>query len=113
MLADTQKQADDGLLKLETLATTINSLEKNRDANDLKAATDATKQASYASNIDFYNKLQSSITVLDTRMTAMSDLSTPKLNNALANLEKNVDEVRSTHESENILSADYASPPRR
>jgi hypothetical protein len=113
MLADTQKQADDGLLRLETLATRINSLEKNHDATDQRALTEAKKQASYASNIDFYDKLQSSITALDTRMTAMPDLSTPKLHNALSDLEKNVTEVRSTHASESMLSADYAKESRQ
>jgi hypothetical protein len=113
MLADTQKQADDGLLKLESLKKRIDSLQNSRNANDQKAVADAKKQASYDSNIDFYDKLQSSIMALDTRMTAMSDLSTPKLNNALSNLEKNVTEVRSTHASETILSADYAKESRQ
>jgi hypothetical protein len=99
--------------ELESLATTINSLQKNSDASDQKAVVDARKQASYASNIDFYDKLQSSITALDTRMTAISDLSTAKLSNALTDLEKNVSEVRSTHASEGILSADYVKDSRQ
>lgn len=113
MLADTQKQADDGLLKLESLATTIKSLEKNPHASDQKAVTDAKIQASYAANIDFYDKLQSSITALDTRMTAMADLSTPKLSTSLSDLAKNVTEVRSMHANENILGADYVKESRQ
>jgi hypothetical protein len=113
MLADTQKQADDGLLKLESLKRRIDSLQNSRDANDQIAVADAKKQASYASNMDFYDKLQSSITALDTRMTAISDLSTPKLNTALSDLEKNVTEVRSTHASETILGADYVKDSRQ
>jgi chromosome segregation ATPase len=112
MLADTQKQAD-GLLKLESLKRRIDGLQNSRDANDQKAVADARKQASYDSNIDFYDKLQSSITALDTRMTAMPDLSTPKLSTALSDLEKNVAEVRSTHASEAILGADYVRASRQ
>jgi len=113
MLADTQKQADDGLLRLETLAWTIDSLAKSHDADAQKAATDVKKQASYTSNTDFYDKLQSSIAALETRMTAMPDLSTPKLNTALADLDKNVAQVRSTHATENFLSAEYLKASRQ
>lgn len=108
MLVDTQKQADTGLIRLEILKTRIDDLEKSPNASDRKDLAEAEKQASYASNIDFYDKLQSSITTLDTRMTAMPDLSTPSLESALGQLRKNVDEVRGMHQKENILSADYA-----
>ena len=54
MLADTQKQADDGLLKLETLATTINSMQNNMiRMRKTEVVADAKKQASYASNTGF------------------------------------------------------------
>jgi hypothetical protein len=112
MLADTQKQADDGLLKLQTLAVTINALDQSKDANDQKAVATARTQASYAANLDFYDQLQASITALDTRMTAMSDLSTPGLNTALSALEKNVEGIRSTHSSEKTLGAEYAKESR-
>src|SRR5579863_6564505 len=79
LLADTQKQADQGLLKLENLAMTIEQLTQSSAADDRGALANAKAQASYASNMDFYNNLQSSLSVLDARMTAMPDLSTPKL----------------------------------
>ncbi|HXR34614.1 MAG TPA: hypothetical protein VN754_01620 [Candidatus Binataceae bacterium] len=113
MLVDTQKQADDGLLKLESLAVMIDTLGKSPNASDQKAVADARRQASYGSNMDFYNNLQSSLTTLDTRMTATPDLSTPKLNNALSNLEKNVNEVRTTHAAENTLGADYVKASKQ
>jgi hypothetical protein len=113
MLADTQKQADDGLLKLETLATIINSMQNNHDPDAQKVVADAKKQASFASNTDFYDQLQSSLSALETRMTAISDLSTPKLNTALTDLEKNVAQVRSTHATENLLGAEYVKASRQ
>lgn len=113
MLVTTQKQADDGLLNLETLATRIDVLQKSSNPDDRKALVDAEKKASYASNMDFYNNLQSSLTTLDTRMTAMPDLSTPKLTNALSALENNVGEIRSTHASQNLLSADYVKESKQ
>jgi hypothetical protein len=113
MLADTQKQADDGLLKLENLKKRIDSLQSSGSADDQKAVVQAEKQASYAANMDFYDKLQSSVSALDTRMTSSPDLSTPKLTTALEDLEKNVNEVRSIHAKQNILSADYAKDSRQ
>jgi type II secretory pathway component PulK len=94
MLADTQKQADAGLLKLETLATTIDSMQNDQDPDAKKVVADAKKQAGFASNTDFYDQLQSSISTLTTRMTAMPDLSTPKLNTALSKLDENVAAVQ-------------------
>ncbi len=113
MLADTQKQADAGLLKLETLATTIDSMQNDQDPDAKKVVADAKKQAGFASNTDFYDQLQSSIATLTTRMTAMPDLSTPKLNTALSKLDENVAAVRSQHFKSNSLSAEYAKgqPP--
>ncbi len=113
MLADTQKQADAGLLKLETLATTIDSMQNNRDPDAQKVVADAKKQASFASNTDFYDQLQSSLSALQTRMTAMPDLSTPKLNTALADLDKNVGQIRSTHATENLLGVEYVKASRQ
>jgi hypothetical protein len=46
-------------------------------------------------------------------MTANPGLSTPKLSTALSDLEKNVDLLRSTHASQNILSADFAKEGRQ
>ena len=74
---------------------------------------EAKKEASYGANIDFYDGLQSSVIALETRMTASPDLSTPKLTTALDDLEKNVNDVRSTHASENILGADYVKSSRQ
>jgi hypothetical protein len=113
MLADTQKQADTGLLKLQTLATTIGTLQNSSNSNDQKALAEAKKQASYTANADFYDQLQSSISALETRMTALSDLSTPKLNTALGDLEKNLAQVRSTHATENLLGAEYLKASRQ
>jgi len=113
MLADTQKQADAGLLKLETLATTIDGMQNTRDPDAQKVLTDAKKQASFASNSDFYDQLQSSLSALETRMTAMPDLSTPKLNTALSDLESNVSQIRSTHAKENLLGAEYVKASRQ
>lgn len=107
VLVDTQKQADDGLLKLETLSARIEGLEKSSKPSDRKALVEAKRQGSYTSNTDFYNSLESSLTTLDTRMTAIPNLSTPKLSNALSALEHNVAEIRSTHASEDILKVDY------
>lgn len=113
LLADTQKQADQGLLKLENLAMTIERLTQSSAADDRKALANAKTDASYASNMDFYNNLQSSLSVLDARMTAMPDLSTPKLADALSQLEKNASEVRTTHATQNFLSADYLKASRQ
>ncbi len=113
MLADTQKQADDGLIKLENLKKRIDALQNSANADDKRALADAKKQASYAANLDFYDKLQSSVVALETRMTASPDLSTPKLTTALNDVEKNVNEVRSTHANENILGADYVKNSRQ
>ena len=113
VLVDTQKQADDGLLKLETLAARIDSLQKRSNPNDRKALVEAKRQASYASNTDFYNSLESSLTTLDTRMTAMPNLSTPKLTNALSALERNVAEIRDVHASQDILTENYWKDARK
>ncbi len=113
MLADTQKQTDDGLLKLENLKRRIDALQNSPDSDDQKAVVEAKKEASYGANIDFYDGLQSSVIALETRMTASPDLSTPKLTTALDDLEKNVNDVRSTHASENILGADYVKSSRQ
>lgn len=107
MLVSTQKQADDGLLNLESLATRVEVLKNSRSPEDRKALAEAEKQASYASNVGFYNNLQSSLTILDARMTAMPDLSTPKLETALSELEKNISEIRHLHASQNLLSVEY------
>ncbi|HEY2107753.1 MAG TPA: hypothetical protein VGH29_18290 [Candidatus Binataceae bacterium] len=113
LVADTQKQADQGLLKLENLAMTIDRLTQSRAADDRKALADAKVRASYASNMDFYNDLQSSLCVLDARMTATPELSTAKLTNALSRLEENASEVRTAHASQNLLSADYLKASRQ
>lgn len=113
MLVDTQKQADDGLLKLENLGKQIDSLKKSANAADQKAIADAEAQASYESNIDFYSKLQSSMTVLDARMTANPDLSTPKITTSLGDLEKNIESTRQVHASQNTLGSDFAKEMRQ
>jgi hypothetical protein len=113
MLVETQKQADDGLLKLESLATTIESLGKLSDAQSKKSLEDVKSKASYISNMDFYNNLQSSITTLDARMTAMPGLSTPDVAVALSKIQANVGEVRTLHAKQNILSADYVRSARQ
>ncbi len=113
LLADTQKQADQRLLRLENLAMTIERFTESSAADDRNALADAKTQASYASNMDFYNNLQSSLSVLDARMTAMTDLSTPKLTDALSKLEKNAGEVRTTHATQNVLSTDYLKASRQ
>jgi hypothetical protein len=112
MLVDTQKQADEGLLKLENLGHQIDNLKKSPNSSDQKTVTDAEAQASYASNIDFYSKLQSSVTVLDERMTSNPDLSTQKIIPSLKALEDNIDSVRQTHASQNIVSPDFAKISR-
>jgi len=113
MLVDTQKQADDGLLKLENLGKQIDNLKKSPNASDRKAIADAETQASYASNIDFYSKLQSSMTVLDARMTSNPDLSTQKITTSLGDLEKNIESTRQVHASQNTLGPDFAKEMRQ
>jgi len=113
MLVDTQKQADDGLLKLENLGNETDSLKKSTNAADKKALTAAEAQASYASNVDFYSKLQSSMTALDDRITSNPDLSTQKIAPALKALEDNIDSVRQTHATQNELSPDFAKLTRQ
>ena len=113
LLADTQKQTDQGLMKLENLAMTIDRLAQSSTADDRKALADARDQASYSSNMDFYNNLQSSLSALDARMTATSDLSTPKIADAISRLEQNASEVRTTHAAQNLLSADYLKASRQ
>jgi hypothetical protein len=113
MLTDTQQQADDGLLKLESLATTIETKSQNSDAASKKAVDDAKQKASYAANTDFYNQLQSSLTALDARMTAIPDLSTPSMKNALSQLTNNVEEIRTLHAKQDILGAAYVRSARQ
>jgi hypothetical protein len=113
MLVDTQKQADDGLLKLENLGNQIDGLKMSHNASDQKAMAEAEAQASYASNIDFYSKLQSSMTVLDARMTSNPDLSTQKISTSLADLEKNIDATRQVHVAENVLKPDFVKQMRQ
>ena len=113
MLVDTQKQADDGLLKLENLGNQIDKLKKSPNTSDQKNVTDAEPQASYVSNIDFYSKLQSSMTVLDQRMTSNPDLSTQKITPSLKALEDNIDSVRQTHATQNEISPDFAKITRQ
>jgi oligoendopeptidase F len=112
MLVDTQKQADDGLLKLENLGNQIDQLKKSPNASDQNTITDAEAQASYASNIDFYSKLQSSMIVLDERMTSNPDVSTQKITASLKALEDNIDSVRQTHATQNTVSSDFAKITR-
>jgi hypothetical protein len=113
MLVDTQKQADDGLTKLENLENEIDRLKKSTNSADKKALTDAEAQAGYASNIDFYSKLQSSTTALDDRITSNPDLSTQKIAPALKALEDNIESVRQTHATQNALSPDFAKLTRQ
>jgi hypothetical protein len=112
MLVDTQKQADDGLLKLAILGDQIDSLKKSPNASDQKATADAETQASYASNIDFYSKLQASMGQLDARLTSNPNLSTQKLTISLEDLEKNIDSTRQVHASQNTLSPAFAKEMR-
>src|SRR5262249_20271406 len=104
MLVDAQKQADDGLIRLENLERQIDELKKRPNASEQKDRADAESQASYESNIDFYSKLQSSMAVLAARMTSNPDLSTQKIGTALENLDKNIDSTREVHEAQNSLS---------
>jgi len=113
MLVATQTQADDGLLKLENLGNQIDGLKKSSSASDHKILTDDEAQASYASNIDFYSKLQSSMTALDARMTSNPDLSTQKITPSLKALEDNIDSVRQTHATQNTVSPDFAKLSRQ
>jgi hypothetical protein len=113
MLVDTEKQADDGLLKLENLGHQIDNLKKSPNASDQKAVAEAEAQASYASNIDFYSKLQSSMTALATRITSNPDLSTQKISTSLEELEKNIDSTRQLHATRNTLSSDFAKEMRQ
>jgi hypothetical protein len=113
MLVDTQKQADDGLLKLENLATTIEAGGPKADAKSKKAADDVRDKARYAANTDFYNALQSSLGTLAARMTALPDVSTPSVGDALSKLEENVAEIRALHAEQDILSAAYVRNARR
>jgi hypothetical protein len=113
MLADTQKQADDGLLKLESLARTIEAVPQNADAKSKKAIDDAKEKAGYAANMAFYDGLQSSLSALADRMTALDDLTTPSMSNALSKLEANVEEMRTLHAKQDILSAAYVRSARQ
>jgi hypothetical protein len=113
MLVDTQKQADDGLLKLENLGQEIDNLKKSSNTSDQKAVAEAEAQARYASNIDFYSELQSSMTVLAARMTSNPDLSTQKIWTSLEDLEKNIDSTRLLHATQNTLSPDFAREMRQ
>jgi hypothetical protein len=113
MLVDTQKQADDGLLKLESLATIIESGAPKSDSAGQKAVAEAREKASYASNIAFYAGLQSSLSALTDRMTALPDLSTPSMSNALAKLQENVGTLRKLHADKTVLSALEARTARQ
>jgi len=113
LLTDTQRQADAGLVKLENLAMTIERTQQSKNPADKKVLADATAQASYASNMDFYNSLQSSVATLQTRITANPDLSTQKVTDSVSKLADNIEEVRSLHASQNTLSAAYAQGARQ
>jgi hypothetical protein len=113
MLADTQKQADEGLIKLQYFSMTIDSLAHSTNANDIKTLADDKTKASYPSNTEFYADLQASIQTLEIRMTATPDLSTTKLTNAFTQLESNVETIRALHASQNILGAAYLKDARQ
>lgn len=113
MVVSTQKQADDGLLKLENTSYTIETLPKSQNPADQKSVAAAKAQASYAANVDFYSGLQSSLIALDARMTALPDLSTPKLTDALSKIETNVNAIRELHQQENILHSAYLRSARQ
>jgi len=113
MLADTQKQADDGFLNLETLGHTIESLKHSSNPDDKNSLAEAEKQAVYSSNMGFYNKVESSIIALDTRITSMPDASTPKITEALSQIETSVNNARDLHAKQNTLSSDFSKLTRQ
>ena len=59
MLVNTQKETDDGLIRLEDLGTEIQYLKslKEPSPEDQKTLAEDEKQASYSSNIGFYSSL--------------------------------------------------------
>jgi hypothetical protein len=101
MLVDTQKQADEGLLKLQSVSrkTVIHNTPNGQDIRCDKAAT-------YSSNRDFYDKLQSSVSALNTRITALKGLSTPTIASTLSGLQIGIHNLRVTHEAQKCLTAD-------
>jgi hypothetical protein len=113
MLVNTQEQADHGLLRLENLGNEIANFSRSPNLCDQNTIAEAEAEASYASNIDFYSKLQSSVTLLAERMTSNPDLSTNKIASSLGNLEKNIDSTRRVHATENTLAPDFAMEMRQ
>jgi hypothetical protein len=113
ILVDAQKQADEGLLRLENLGNEIINLKSSPHVSDSKTIAEAEAQASYASNIDFYSKLESSIRLLAERITSNPDLSIKKITPSLDNLEKNIDATRQVHATENTLTPDFAREMRQ
>jgi hypothetical protein len=114
MLADPQKQADDGLFKLENLGREIQNLKglENPSPEDQKTLAADEEHASYSSNIGFYSSLQASALVLDQRITSNPDFSVTRIQTSLQDLEKNVDKVREQHAKAKTISPAYARGAR-
>ena len=78
--------------------TALISLSRSRD----KAAI---QKASYAQNSDFYDKVDSDLTILRTRMLASADPSAAKLAPIFDNLAASIADLRRVHEAQDRLGA--------
>jgi hypothetical protein len=112
MLADTQMQADEGLIRLENLGNEIQRIKGSPTTEDQKTLAEDEAQASYSANIGFYSSLQASVETLDDRITSNPDFSTNSIATALQALKDNVDLVRQNHASSHTISPKVAQHAR-
>jgi hypothetical protein len=115
MLVDLQKETDDGLIKLETVAQQATAFKNSgsTDAAAKKALSDAQTKLTYAANIDWYASVLSDLTALEARMTASPDFSTSSLNTTLADLRKNIELFQAQHAKANSVSPDATKLTRQ
>jgi hypothetical protein len=86
-----QREIDSRLVALITLS-------RSHDKN-------SAEKASYAQNSDFYDKVESDLTILRTRMLASADRSAAKLAPVFDNLAASIADLRKVHEMQGRLGA--------
>jgi chromosome segregation ATPase len=76
-------------------------------ADHQKVLSDYETQASYASNIGFYDTLQSQIIQMKSRITSSPDYSTPAISTSIEKLQSNVAQLRAVHLKKNVLDVSF------
>lgn len=84
--------------EVDSWLVTLTALSSRHD----KASID---KASYAQNSDYYDKIDSDLTILRTRMLASPDPSAAKLAPIFDNLAATITDLRKVHEAQDRISA--------